>query len=32
VVRDGLVALAGWAERIAPRDSFRRTSYDPTAL
>ena len=29
---DGLVALDGWAERIAPRDSFRRTCYDPTAL
>jgi glutathione S-transferase len=29
---DGLVALAGWAERIAARDSFRRTCYDPTAL
>jgi glutathione S-transferase len=29
---DGLVALAGWAERIAARDSFRRTGYDPAAL
>jgi glutathione S-transferase len=31
-VLDGLAALAAWADRMAPRDSFRQTSYDPAAL
>jgi glutathione S-transferase len=29
---DGLVTLAAWADRMAARDSFRQTSYDPAAL